>query len=81
MTGFSINTTEGLTQSFSTIAGDRYQLTYFIGNTTGGGIFGSTSTINVLVNGVQTFSDVNSTPSPTTQNWQQFNHTFVATGA
>jgi len=81
LTGFNINTTEGLSQSFSTIVGDRYQLTYFIGNTTGGGIFGNTSTINVLVNGVQTFSDVNSTVSPTTQNWQQFSHTFVATGA
>jgi len=81
LTGFNDNTTEGLSQAVATIVGDRYQLSYFIGNTTGGGIFGSTSTVNVSINGVQTFSDTNSTVSPTTQNWQQFTHTFVATGA
>jgi hypothetical protein len=81
LTGFNINSTEGLSQTVGTIVGDRYQLSFFVGNTTGGGIFGTTSTVNVLINGVQTFSDTNSTVSPTIQNWQQFTHTFVATGA
>jgi hypothetical protein len=65
---------------FATIVGDQYQLSYWIGNTTGGGIFGTTSTVNVSLNGAPTFSDTNATSSPTTQNWEQFTHTFVATG-
>jgi hypothetical protein len=50
-----------------------------VGNTTGGGIFGTTSTVNVSINGTPTFSDTNSTVSPTTQNWEQFTHIFKAT--
>jgi hypothetical protein len=37
-------------------------------------------TVNVSITGVAPFSDTNSTVSPTAQNWQQFTHTFVATG-
>ncbi len=81
LTGFNINSTEGVSQTVGTTIGNRYQLSYFVGNTTGGGIFGTTSTVNVSVNGVPTFSDTNSTVSPAAQNWQQFTHTFVATGA
>ena len=67
-------------QAVATIVGDQYQLSYWIGNTTGGGIFGTTSTVNVSLNEAPTFSDTNATSSPTTQNWEQFTHTFVATG-
>lgn len=80
LTGFNQNTTEGVSQTVSTAVGNLYQLSYFVGNTTGGGIFGSSSTVNVQINGTQAFSDTNSTASPTTQNWAQFTHTFVATG-
>jgi hypothetical protein len=69
--------TEGVAQMVATIAGDRYQLSYWIGNT---GPFGTTSTVNVSLNGAPAFSDTNATPSPTTQIWKQFSHTFVATG-
>lgn len=79
LTGLSANSTEGVSQSVATIVGHQYQLSFFVGNTTGGG-FGTTSTVNVLLNGISTFADVNSTVSPTTQNWQQFTHTFIATG-
>jgi len=79
LTGDGSNSTEGVQQAVATIVGDQYQLSYWIGNTTGGGIFGTTSTVNVSLNGVPTFSDTNATSSPTTQNWQQFSHTFVAT--
>jgi len=37
-------------------------------------------TVNVSITGVAPFSDTHSTVSPTAQNWQQFTHTFVATG-
>jgi hypothetical protein len=81
LTGFNANSVEGLSQSVATTPGHEYQLSYFIGNTTGGGIFGTSSTVNVQINGAQTFSDVNSTVSPTSLNWQQFMHTFIAAGA
>jgi hypothetical protein len=81
LTGFNINSSEGVAQTVGTTVGNLYQLSYFVGNTTGGGIFGTLSTVNVSVNGVATFSDTNSTVSPTAQNWQQFTHTFIATSA
>lgn len=80
LTGFNDNSTEGVSQAIATTVGHLYQLSLFVGNTTGGGIFGTTSIVNVLLNGVQTFADVNSTVSAATQNWQQFTHTFIATG-
>jgi hypothetical protein len=81
LTGFDSNSTEGVSQAVATTTGDQYQLSYFIGNTTGGGIFGSTSTVDVLLNGSLAFADTNATSSPTTQNWEQFSHTFIAGGA
>jgi hypothetical protein len=81
LTGDGSNSTEGVSQPVTTTIGDRYQLSYFIGNTTGGGgIFGTTSTVNVLLNGASAFTDTNSNVSPTNLNWEQFTHTFVATG-
>jgi len=68
LTGFNNNSTEGVSQSVATTVGHQYQLSYFTGNTTGGGIFGSTSTVDVLLNGVLAFTDTNSTISPLTQN-------------
>jgi hypothetical protein len=70
-----------VSQSVATTAGDQYQLSYWVGNTTVGGIFGTTSKVNVSLNGTLTFSDTNSNVSPTTLNWEQFTHTFVATGS
>ena len=80
LTGDNSNSTEGVSQTAATTVGDQYQLSYWIGNTTGGGIFGTTSTVNVSLNGTPTFSDTNSNVSPTTLSWEQFIHTFVATG-
>jgi hypothetical protein len=81
LTGFNSNSTEGVSQTIATTAGDQYQLSYYVGNTTGGGIFGTTSTVNVSVNGVGTFSDTNSTADLTGLNWELFTHTFIATTA
>lgn len=81
LTGQGSNSTEGVLQTITTTAGDQYQLSYWIGNTTGGGgAFGTTSTVDVSLNGTSAFSDTNSNVSPTTLNWEQFIHTFVATG-
>jgi len=79
LTGNGSNSTEGVAQSVATIPGHAYQVSYFIGNTTGGSIFGTTSTVNLLINGAPAFTDTNSTSSPTTLNWEQFTHTVTAT--
>jgi hypothetical protein len=79
LTGFGSNTTEGVSQVLSTIAGHEYALTFYIGNTSGGGIFGTTSTVNLFVNGSES-AFTNSAVSPTDLNWKQFTDTFVATG-
>jgi hypothetical protein len=81
LTGFNSNSTEGVSQIVATTVGDQYRLSYWIGNTTGDGIFGTTSTVNVSLNGTPTFSDTNSNVSPATLNWEQFTHSFAATAA
>jgi hypothetical protein len=71
----------GVRQTVATVPGDQYQLTYAVGNVNDSAnlpFFGTTSTVNVTVNGVQTFSDTNSIPSPNVLVWEQFTHTFVA---
>jgi hypothetical protein len=80
LTGDGSNSTEGVSQTATTIANHQYALSYFIGNTTGGGIFGTTSTVNVLLNGTQTFSHTNSNADTTGLNWEQFTDDFVASG-
>lgn len=74
LTGNGVNKAEGVLQAVATTAGCVYQLSYYVGNNT-------TSTVNVLVNGIQTFTDTNSTSNSTTLNWQQFTHTFTALGS
>ena len=81
LTGNGSNGPEGVSQAVATKAGELYQLAFLVGNTSGGGIFGSTSTVDVLLTGTQTFADTNSNADPTGQNWEQFTQQFVATGA
>lgn len=79
LTGNGSNSTEGVSQDVTTTVGDRYQISYFVGNTTGGGgVFGTTSTVDVSLNGLVTFTDTNSNVSPSSLNWEQFTHTFIA---
>ena len=79
LTGDGSNTTEGVSQVVSTTPGTPYALSFYIGNTTGGGIFGTTSTVDVSVNGSQT-AFTNSQVNTTGLTWQQFTDSFVATG-
>ena len=81
LTGNGSNAAEGVQQSVTTIAGRQYQLSFYLGNTTGGGIFGSTSTVEVLVNGIVAFTDTNSAVNATSLTWQQYSHTFIAAGS
>ena len=81
LAGNGANASEGVSQAVPTTAGRSYQLSYYIGNTTGGGVFGTTSTVNVAINGLQAFGDTNSAVNASALTWQQVTHTFVATGA
>jgi hypothetical protein len=81
LTGDGKNSTEGVSQTVATTSGHQYQLSFYIGNTTGGGIFGTTSTVDVLLNDSLAFKDMNTTTSPVTQNWEQFTQTFIASGS
>jgi hypothetical protein len=80
LTGDGSNSTEGVRQIVSTIPGDQYQLSFYVGNTTGGGIFGTTSTVNVLLNGLPTFAATNSATDDTGLNWKLFTLNFIAGG-
>jgi hypothetical protein len=80
LTGNGSNTTEGVAQTVTTIPNHQYQLSYFIGNTTGGGIFGTTSTVQVQA-GANAFTHTNSNADATGLNWEQFTDNFIATGA
>jgi hypothetical protein len=56
----------------------KYKLVFWIGNVYDpNGIFGVSSTVNVLVNGQQVFAGTNSRKS-TTQVWKQFSTTITA---
>lgn len=80
LTGDGSNSTDGVSQSVATTAGHHYELSFYVGNTSGGGAFGTTSTVNVLLNGNLSFTAENSTPDADSLTWSQFTYDFVATG-
>jgi hypothetical protein len=81
LTGDGSNSTEGVQQSVATTSGTNYVLTFYVGNTTGGGIFGTTSTVGLDINGAQVNTYENSNTDATGLNWEQFTYSFMATGA
>src|SRR5262249_42899175 len=78
LTGFVVNQVEGVQQTVQTTPGTTYRLSFWVGNVGPG--YGTTSTIEVTVNGASAGSFTNSTPARTL-NWQQFSFPIVATGA
>jgi len=79
LTGLS-QTPTGIAQTVATQSGKSYTLKFSIGNVVDPhGIFGTTSTIDVLVNGVQVFSATNSRGAGMTkQVWKSFSTTITA---
>jgi hypothetical protein len=79
LTGTS-NTATGVQQTVVTHQGTTYRLSFFVGNVVNpGGIFGTTSTVSVLVNGQKVLSATNSGGAGTTRlNWKQFSVSFLA---
>jgi hypothetical protein len=78
LTGLVVNQPEGVQQAVLTTPGTRYVLSFWVGNVGPG--YGTTSTVEVDINGLSAGSFTNSTPA-TTLRWQQFSFPFVATGS
>lgn len=80
LTGNGSNVAEGVQQSgLATTAGIVYVLSFWVGNVSGGN-FGPTSTVEVDINGAFGGLFTNTAVS-NTLTWQQFSHSFTATGA
>jgi hypothetical protein len=83
LTGVNSNTTEGVQQTVATTPGALYDLSFFVGNISNpGGLFGTTSTVGVQINGGPVVSFTNSGGvGSTSLFWQQFTLPFTATAA
>lgn len=83
LTGNAVNAIAGVSQSVATTVGKRYELTFWVGNIVHvGGVFGTTSTVQALVNGVPLTTAVNSDGAGTTVlSWKAFTASFTATTA
>jgi hypothetical protein len=81
LTGNGSNAAEGVSQSITTLPGSTYDVSFFVGNVANpGGIFGTSSTVNVLANGTSIGSGVNSGGAGTTTlNWAPVTLHFTAT--
>jgi hypothetical protein len=75
------DTMTGVAQTVTTAVGAQYQLAFWVGNIVDpGGIFGTTSTVQVQINGTNAYSATNSAGTGTmTLDWQEFSFTFTAT--
>lgn len=82
LTGDGSNASEGVQQSAATVPGHTYLLSFWVGNVNNpGGIFGTTSTVDLMINGASHGAFTNScTTCTTAQAWEQFTTSFVATG-
>ena len=83
LTGDGSNSATGVQQTVATTAGTTYVLTFYVGNPNDpGGPNGATSTVNVFVNGTETFSITNLAGAGLTYIfWQRYTTTFVATSS
>jgi hypothetical protein len=79
LTGPTSGPVEGVEQTVTTTPGQTYNLSFYVGNVSGG-VFGTTSTVGVLVNGSLLATRTNSTPG-TTLNWELFTVPFTAASA
>jgi hypothetical protein len=79
LTGLT-NTATGIEQIVKTEVGKQYRLTFFVGNLVNPtGIFGSTSTVDVVIDDAEVFSAVNRRLAGATQlTWKKFAVTFTA---
>ncbi|MGH9469780.1 MAG: DUF642 domain-containing protein [Terriglobia bacterium] len=85
LTGDGSNALEGVQQTVATTPGTSYDLSFWVGNVYDpGGVYGTTSTVRVLLGGMSgtllgSFTNSNTTRG--TQTWEQFTTSFTATGS
>ena len=82
LTGVS-NSATGVSQTISTVAGTAYSVTFWVGNVVNpGGIFGTTSTVDVY-DGTRLLIAATTSKGAggTTQTWQKFTTSFTATAS
>lgn len=82
LSGSTSNGSEGVEQSAATTPGAQYDLRFWVGNIVDpSGVFGSTSTVTLYIDGVQQLGFTNSNGAgSTTQNWEEFSYFFTAAG-
>ncbi len=80
LSGFGGNDPVGIQQSVATVVGDFYNLSFWLGNVvdTTVGLFGTTSTVEVLLNGTSLGLFTNSADGGAATAWQQFSLSFQA---
>ncbi len=85
LTGVSTNAVEGVEQTVTTVANTPYTLSFWVGNVYDpGGAFGTTSTVDVMLGGIDGTSlgaFTNSSTTTGTQVWEQFTTSFTASGS
>ncbi len=79
MTGPGSNSAAGVQQTVRTQPGTQYELVFYVGNVVGGG-FGTSSSIEVLVDGNSLGISRNASNSPGGQSWGQVKLPITATG-
>jgi hypothetical protein len=80
LTGDGSNSATGVQQTVATVAGTAYILTFYVGNAVGNGSV--SSTLNVFVNGTQTFAVTNFAGAGLDMIvWQKYTTTIVATSS
>jgi len=79
LTGDDSNTHTGVAQRVRTVAGASYRLTFWVGNVYDpDGIFGASSTVEVLVNGAKFLKATNALHASKMQAWKSFGLTVRA---
>ncbi|QDV89856.1 hypothetical protein RAS2_09310 [Phycisphaerae bacterium RAS2] len=76
----SNSSSSGVTQNIATTIGGVYQLSFYVGSATGGGIF-FPATVDLSINGGARVSYFNSTGPTNMLNWKLFTVQFTATSA
>ena len=79
LTGTS-NTPTGVQASIQTVPGSTYSISFFVGNVVGGGNCGTTTTVNLMIDGVPVASFTNRRGGDTLT-WRRFSTEFTATNA
>lgn len=81
LTGLAHNDATGVQQIVATTPGAIYDLSFFVGNVVHTGQFGTSSRVNVFVNGLALLPAINSSGNANMLTWTSHLRSFTATGA